>query len=129
VNQSLFVMPGWFSRPPASLRSAQEDRRFPAFWVPLQVGCGLAMLSALALNRKNERGPLLATAVGLYAATWISTGAYFAPEIMRLGKADGAISTAELGRRGKRWLGLTWLRHLALGAAWVLSLTAQARRP
>ena len=128
LNQSLFVMPGWFSHPPQSVRSAQRNRKYPAFWVPLQVGCGLALISAFALDRRGARRPLLATALGLYAGTWASTAAYFAPEIMRLGKADGLISAAEISRRGKRWLGLTWLRHLALGAAWVLSATAQGRR-
>ena len=128
LNQSLFVMPGWFSQPPESLRAAQRDRKSQAFWIPLQAGCGLAMVGAFALNRQGLRGALLGTALGLYAGTWISTTAYFAPEIIRLGKADGHVSTAEINRRGKRWLGLTWVRHLALGTAWVLSAAALVRR-
>jgi|SRR4051812_43723916 hypothetical protein len=129
LNQSLFVMPGWFSRPPDSLRSAQRNRQYPAFWIPLQVGCALALAGAFALNRNGVRGQLLAPALGLYVGTWASTAAYFAPEIIRLGKPDGLIPAEEISRRGKRWLGLTWLRHLALGAAWMLSAAALARRP
>src|SRR2546423_14365421 len=93
LNQSLFVMPGWFSQPPESLRVAQQNRKLPAFWIPLQVGCGVAMIGAFALNRQGIRGMLLGTALGLYIGTWASTAAYFAPEIIRLGKADGHIST------------------------------------
>jgi hypothetical protein len=129
LNQSLFVMPGWFSSPPQSLQSAQANRAYQGFWIPLQVGCALALAGAVALNRKGRRRRLLSSALGLYLGTWISTAAYFAPEIIRLGKVDSRIPAGEIARRGKRWLGLTWLRHAALGAAWALNAAALGQRP
>ncbi len=130
VNQSVFVMPGWFSSPPESLAKAQATGSFKAFWIPLQVTSALALAGAFAFNRKNERRrkPLF-IALGLYVGTWVSTAAYFAPEIIRLGRAGSELSAAEIARRGKTWLGLTWARHLALGAAWVLTVAALARKP
>jgi len=128
LNQSVFVMPGWFSSPPESLTSAQSNRTFRKFWIPLQAACALALGAAFALNRRGRRRGALAGALGLYLGTWVSTAAYFAPEIVRLGKPDSGIPAADISRRGKRWLGLTWLRHLALGAAWALNASALARR-
>jgi hypothetical protein len=128
LNQSIFVMPSWFSSPPESVTSAQANRTFPKFWIPLQAGCALALAGAFALNRQRRRRGLLSAALGLYLGTWLSTAAYFAPEIIRLGKPDSRIPPAEIARRGKRWLGLTWLRHAALGAAWLLNTAALARR-
>lgn len=128
LNQSMFVMPSWFSSPPESLTSAQANRSYRAFWIPLQAACALALGAAFALNRRGRRRGLLRGALGLYLATWVSTAAYFAPEIIRLGKPDSGIAAGDVRRRGKRWLGLTWLRHLAQGAAWALSTSALARR-
>ena len=91
INQSLFVIPRWFESPPESL--AQVRERSPAkFWVPLQLSSAIALVSAFALNRGDpaRRRPL-AAALGLYVATWAVTAAYFAPEIIRLSKADGAL--------------------------------------
>jgi hypothetical protein len=128
LNQSAFVMPSWFSMPPQSLRAAQENRTFRRFWIPLQIGCTLSLAAAFALNPNRARRRLLSTALGFYLATWASTAAYFAPEIIRLGRSGDGISADEIARRGKRWLDLTWLRHAAVGAAWLLSSVALARR-
>ena len=114
--------------PPRVSDIAQSNRTFQKFWIPLQAACALALGAAFALNRRSRRRKAVAGALGLYLGTWVSTAAYFAPEIIRLGKPDSGISAADIGRRGKRWLGLTWLRHLALGAAWALSTSALARR-
>jgi hypothetical protein len=130
VNQSIFMMPGWFTSPPDSLAPARHDRRFGKFWIPLQAGCALALGGALALNRHHRRRRrLLALALGLYAGTWASTAAYFAPEVSRLGDEDSVMAIAESTRRGRRWLRLTWGRHLALGAAWLLTALALSQRP
>jgi hypothetical protein len=128
LNQSIFVMPGWFASPPESLTAAQDDRTYRKFWIPLQAACALALGTAFALNRRGRRRGLVSGALGLYVGTWVSTAAYFAPEIIRLGKPESGIPAADIGRRGRRWLGLTWLRHLALGAAWALTASALARR-
>jgi len=130
VNQSVFVMPGWFSSPPQSLAKVQASGSFKAFWIPLQAASALALAGAFAFNRKNDqRRKPLSIALGFYIGTWVSTAAYFAPEIIRLGRAGADVSPGEIARRGRRWLALTWARHVALGAAWVLALAAMARKP
>jgi Domain of unknown function (DUF1772) len=129
VSQSLFVMPQWFSSPPESLAPVRE-RKAAKFWVPLQLGALVALGAAFALNRRDAaRRRLLLGALGCYAVTWISTGAYFAPEIVRLSKADGDLPAGEIVRRGRRWMNLTWLRHAAMLGAWALTLPALAHRP
>jgi hypothetical protein len=130
VDQSLFVMPHWFTSPPESVSTGQAGHPLRSFWIPLQAGCALALGGALALNRRQRhRRNLLALALGLYAGTWAATTAYFTPEVMRLGDKDSVIAIAESTRRGRRWLRLTWGRHLVLGAAWVLTALAWADRP
>ena len=130
VNQSLFVMPDWFTSPPESLFTSQETHPFKSFWIPLQAGCAFALGGALALNRgQRRRRNLLALALGLYAGSWLSTAAYFAPEVIRLGDKDSVIPIYESTRRGRRWQRLTWGRHLMLGVAWVLTAVALAHRP
>jgi len=130
VNQSLFVMPDWFTSPPESVLNAQVGHPFKSFWIPLQAGCALALGGALALNRaERRRRNLLALALGLYAGTWAATAGYFAPEIMRLGDKDSVIAISEATRRARRWQRLTWARHLALAGAWVLTALAIAQRP
>jgi hypothetical protein len=56
------------------------------------------------------------------------TGAYFAPEIMRLSKADAGLPAPEIARRGRRWLKLSWGRQLAMAAAWAATAAALGRR-
>lgn len=129
VNQSLFVMPDWFTSPPESVTTAQAAHPFGRFWIPLQAGCALALGGALALNRDQRRRRLLALALGLYTGTWVSTAAYFAPEILRLGDKDSVIAISEATRRARRWQRLTWARHLAMAGAWVLTALAIAQRP
>jgi hypothetical protein len=130
VNQSLFVMPDWFTSPPESLATAQAGHPFRSFWIPLQAGCALALGAALALNRgERRRRRLMELALGLYAGTWASTAAYFAPEVMRLGDKDSVIAISEATRRGRRWQRLTWGRHLLLAGAWVLTAVALSHRP
>jgi hypothetical protein len=124
VNQSIFVMPRWFASPPQSLREAHADSTFKAFWIPLQGATALALGAAVALRRGDR---LLWGAAGLYVATWVATGVYFAPEVIRLGRADGGVSAADLRRRGRRWLALSWTRHVALAASWMLTRAALAR--
>jgi hypothetical protein len=129
VSQSLFDLPRWFESPPESLAPVR-DRKAAKFWVPLQAASLVALGSALALNRRHAaRRRLLVAAAGCYAATWLSTAAYFAPEIIRLSRMDGALAPAEIARRGKRWMSLNWLRHAAMLGAWALTLPALARRP
>jgi hypothetical protein len=111
VNQSLFVMPEWFTSPPESVITAQAGHRFGSFWIPLQAGCALALGGALALNHGRRRR-MLALALGLYAGTWASTAAYFAPEILRLGDKDSVIAISEATPAASRWQRLTWARHL-----------------
>jgi hypothetical protein len=132
VDQSLFVTRDWFTSPPDSLVAARADHPLKSFSLPLQVGCALALGSALALNRRNRRRRnLLALALGLHAGTWAASAAYFVPEVMRLGDKDSVIAISESTRRGRRWLRLNWGRHLVVGAAWVLTALAlgqQSRR-
>lgn len=127
MDQSLFVFPRWFSAPPESLAEVGNGR--PAkLWVPLQAGAAVALGAAIALNRHDAtRRRLLRVAAGCYAATWISTGAYFAPEIIRLSKSDGTLPAEEVARRGRRWMNLTWLRQPAMAASWILVASALAR--
>jgi hypothetical protein len=128
VNQSIFVMPRWFESPPESL-SQVRDRGPAKFWIPLQAASTVALVSAFALNRADAgRRRLLAIALGFYVGTWVVTGAYFAPEIMRLSKADGELPASEIARRGKRWLKLSWGRQLAMAVAWAATAAALGRR-
>ncbi len=127
VNQALISMPRWFESPPESLALAR-DRKAAALFIPLQFGSLAGLVSALVLNR-SEPGlrRLVTAALGLYAATWISTAAYFAPEIMRLSRENSGIPPAEITRRGKRWLALPRGRHAALAGPWALTLVALGR--
>jgi hypothetical protein len=130
VNQSIFVMPGWFSSPPQSMPDQQASGAFQKFWIPLQSSCALALGAAFALNRKHDdRRKLLSWALGLYVGTWVATAAYFAPEIIRLRSEENHLRPAEVARRGGRWLRLTWARHLAMGAAWALTALALTGKP
>lgn len=129
VNQALFVMPRWFSSPPESLALAR-DRGPAKLFIPLQMGALVGLAAAFATNRRDPvRRRLLAIALGLYGATWATTGAYFAPEIIRLTRKDNAIAPEELKRRGRRWLALSWGRHAALAGAFVLTAMAALERP
>ncbi len=129
VDQALFVMPRWFSSPPESLEPARS--RGPAkLFIPLQVGALAGLVSAFATTRRDPaRRRLLGIALGLYGATWASTAAYFAPEIIRLTRGGEGIAPDELRRRGRRWLALSWGRQAALAAAWVLTGIAALERP
>ncbi len=128
IDQAIFVMPKWFESPPRSL-SPVRDRTPAKFWIPLQASAAVALVSAFALNRNDRaRRKLLATALGLFVVTWVATGAYFAPEIIRLSKADGEIPASEIARRGKRWLNLSWGRPVAMAAAWIATGAALGRR-
>ncbi len=128
INQSMFVFPRWFESPPESL--AEVRARSPAkFWVPLQLSSAVALASALALNRGDPgRRKLLTVALGFYVATWAVTAAYFAPEIIRLSKADGTLPPSEIAKRGKRWSNLSWGRQLTMAAAWLAAGAALGRR-
>jgi hypothetical protein len=129
VDQALFSMPRWFASPPGSLALAR-DRGPAKLFVPLQAGALAALVAARVLNRRDAvRRRLLSAALGLYGATWASTGAYFAPEIIRLTRKDTDLAPAEIARRGRRWLALSWARHAALAAAWALAVAALERRP
>jgi hypothetical protein len=115
--------------PRRSIAEAQADAPFKSFWIALQAASALALSGALALNRKNgERRKLLSLALGFYVGTWASTAAYFAPEIIRLGRAGDEVAASEAERRAKRWQRLNWARLLALGAAWSLTAAALARK-
>jgi hypothetical protein len=127
VNETLFVMPGWFEAPPESLKSIRA--RAPTamkFWIPLQGALALTLVASLALGWKDSmRRGLLGGALGMYGAVWIATAAYFAPEIISLAEAAqrGGDATVLL-ERGRRWLSLTWGRHSALALGWVLVMRA-----
>src|SRR5437764_1803411 len=128
INQSIFVMPKWFDSPPQSLAAAR-DRSPAKFWIPLQVASAAALVSATLLNRddRKRKKPLVA-ALSFYLATWLVTAVYFAPAIIRISKADSGLPPGEIARRGKRWLNLSWGRHLAMGAAWAATAAALGRR-
>jgi anthrone oxygenase-like protein len=129
VNQSIFVMPKWFTSPPQSIAKAQAEAPFKSFWIPLQAASALALSGAFALNRRNdERRKFLSLALGFYVGTFASTAAYFAPEIIRLSRAGDEMAASEAARRAKRWQRLNWARLLALGAAWALTAAALARK-
>ena len=128
IGQAVFVMPKWFAAPPESLAQLRDARPMMRFWIPLQAGCAVALGTAVALNRRQRRRRrLLTLAAGLYVATWVVSGAWFAPEIVRLAKPDNGLSPSEITRRGKRWLNLSWARQAALAGAWVLTAAALGR--
>lgn len=128
VNQALFLMPRWFSSPPESLALAR-DRSPAKLFIPLQAGALAGLVTARVLSRRDPaRRRLLSLALGLYGATWASTGAWFAPEIIRLTKEGSSIPPDEIARRGRRWLALGWARHAALAGAFALTVAALAER-
>jgi hypothetical protein len=129
VNQSLFVMPRWFASPPASLAEIRSGASFARFFMPLQVGALASLVSARVWNRRDVgRRKLLTAALGLYGAMWASTAAWFAPEIIRLGRDAERLPASEIARRGQRWMTIGWARHAALATAWVLTVAALERR-
>lgn len=121
IFQALFVMPEYFSDPPASLRRYQADRSF-TFWLPLHAVTLLDLVLALVTNWDSDRRPWLLVAVACYALTWIVTVLFFIPGVIGFNKVnvDGPPSP-ELGDRGRRWLRRSWARHV-LTTATALSL-------
>ena len=130
VNQSLFVMPRWFSSPPESLPDSESARSLRAFWAPLTAGGALALGSAWALNRRDpRRWPLLSIAAGLFAGTSAVTAAYFVPELFRLIRPGNELEPEEVQRRGRRWRNLNWARLGLLAGTWLLAAAAARERP
>ena len=131
MNQSILVMPRWFSSPPESLPEAAESTRsLRAFWTPLTAGSAVALGSAWALNRNDpRRRQLLSVAGGLFAVTWAATAAYFVPELLRLIRSGHQLGAEEVARRGRRWRNLNWARLAVLAGVSVLAAAAAERRP
>lgn len=102
--QSIFVMPEYFSSPPASLRRYQADRSI-WFWLPLHGVTLPFLIIALVLNWSNGRLSFLLTATIAYALSWIATFTLFIPGVIEFNKVDvdGPYSQ-ELADQGRLWL-------------------------
>ena len=61
VYQSIFVMPEYFSSPPASLRRYQADKSI-RFWLPLHAVALTTLVLSLISNWSNDRSGLILAA-------------------------------------------------------------------
>jgi hypothetical protein len=115
--QTTFVMPEYFSAPPASLRRYQSDKSI-RFWLPLH-GVTLAFLiAALITNWSTGRLALLLTATSCYAAAWVATFVFFIPGVIAFNKVDvTGPPSPELAAQGRRWLRRSAIRIALLGVA------------
>lgn len=106
IFQALFVMPEYFSDPPASLRRYQRDRSF-TFWLSLHAVTLVDLVHALITNWDSDRRAWLLVAVACYAVTWIVTVLFFISDVIAFNKVnvDGPPSP-ELADQGRRWLRL-----------------------
>jgi Domain of unknown function (DUF1772) len=124
VYQSLYVMPAYFSSPPASLRSFQADRSW-TFWLPLHAATLPALVLSLISVWSTERQGLVLAASICYAASWVATAVWFIPGVIAFNKADvdGPYSE-ELATKGRRWLRQSTIRLVLMLAAAVLLVIA-----
>jgi Domain of unknown function (DUF1772) len=124
VYQSLFVMPEYFSSPPASLRRYQADRSW-TFWLPLHAVTLPALVLSLITTWSTERRGLVLAASICYAASWVATAIWFIPGVIEFNKVDvdGPYSE-ELAAKGRRWLRQSTGRLVLMLAAAVLLVIA-----
>jgi hypothetical protein len=85
--QAIFVMPEYFSAPPASLKRYQADRSWK-FWLPLHAVTLPALVLSLIANWDNDRLTLVLVAAILYLVSWIATFALFIPGVIEFNKVD-----------------------------------------
>ncbi len=121
VFQALFVMPAYFSSPPASLEAMQQDRSF-VFWIPLQVLALVSLVVALLSSDGDRRTTAIGVSIACYVVGWVITGLFFIPGVVAFNRVDtSGPPSPELADRGRRWLRRSWGRHvLTVGAAGAL---------
>jgi hypothetical protein len=118
VYQSLFVMPGYFSSPPASLRRYQADRSW-RFWLPLHAVTLPALVLSLVTTWSTDRRSLV------LAASWVATAIWFIPGVIEFNKVDvDGPHSEELAAKGRRWLRQSTGRLVLMVAAAVLLVIA-----
>jgi hypothetical protein len=101
--QAIFVMPEYFSAPPASMKRYQADTSWK-FWVPLHAVTLPALVLSLTSNWDNDRFTLVLIATILYAASWIATFALFIPGVIEFNKVDtDGPPNEELRVKALRW--------------------------
>jgi hypothetical protein len=118
VFQALFVMPSYFTSPPASLEAFQNDRSF-LFWIPLQVVALLSLIVALVSSDGDARMTAIWVSAGCYLVNWVITGIFFIPGVVAFNRVETTgPASPELAERGRKWLQRSWGRHvLTVGAA------------
>jgi hypothetical protein len=123
--QATFVMPEYFSSPPASLRRYQNDRSV-WFWLPLHGVTLPFLILSLVNNWSNDRMTLILISTICYTLAWIATFAFFIPGVIKFSKVDvDGPPSEELRVYGKKWLQRSSLRlvlMLAAAAALVIGL-------
>jgi hypothetical protein len=124
--QALFVMPEYFSDPPASLRRYQRDRSW-LFWLPLHAVSLLCLVSATVLFWDTGRRTAVLVAFGCWILTWVVTAIFFIPGVIRFNKVDvNGPRSAALADEGRRWMRRSSGRHVLTVAAALSMLVALA---
>jgi hypothetical protein len=124
--QALFVMPEYFSNPPASLRRYQQDRSY-TFWLPLHVIILIAIVIAAVAGWHQDRRTLILAAAGCYTLCWVITLLFFIPGVIAFNKVDvNGPPSPELTAKGRTWMRRSWPRHALMAAAAIVALLALA---
>jgi hypothetical protein len=105
-------------------QSASAETRF---WIPLQASIALLLIASLVLNWSLPARTLLVTAFVAYLVVWVTTGVYFAPEIVRFSQLSPDVAWTELATRAHRLVMFSWIRPLCMVSANVVLLVALAR--
>jgi hypothetical protein len=130
IYQHVVNIPRWFATPPRSFELVRQSANVEArFWIPLQASIALLLIASLVLNwRSPAQRTLLVTAFVAYLVVWVTTGIYFAPEIVRFSQLSPDVSwTTELATRANRWVMFSWIRPLFMVVANAALLIAVAR--
>jgi hypothetical protein len=127
VFQALYVMPEYFADPPASLARFQQDASV-RYWLPLHAVTLIALVTGLVVEWDSGRHVLLLWGLGTYVLCWAVTFAFFIPGVVAFNRVDTTgPRSPELAQRGRRWMVLSWPRHLLMAASAILVLTALTR--
>lgn len=115
VYEAFFVMPKWFADVPKSLQ-LMRSRTTIRFWIPLQIVSLISFIGTCITNWDNMAIHMtLIVSISSYVLIWITTATYFVPGVIRFSKvAIDKPAPAGLAANGKRWLGFSWLRQIAM---------------
>lgn len=126
-----YNMPKWFSDPPVSFEVIRKQTKSAQkIWIPLQLLFLISFVTALVSNWQVSTIRTYLIFAGIaYLIIIISTGAYFAREIIAFTKIPtNAPKTANLIKRANLWYQSSMIRNVLQFIALVLILIANYKK-